>query len=72
MHEVLEELKAAGIENVLALRGDIPKEGPVASDYRFASELIREIKACGDFCIGAACYPEAMWNRSAKPSIWTI
>ena len=66
VHEVLEELKAAGIENVLALRGDIPKEGPVASDYRFASELIREIKACGDFCIGAACYPEGHVESVSK------
>ena len=66
VHEVLEELKAAGIENVLALRGDIPREGPVASDYRFASELIREIKACGDFCIGAACYPEGHVESVSK------
>ena len=66
VHQVLEELKAAGIENVLALRGDIPKEGPVASDYRFASELIREIKACGDFCIGAACYPEGHVESVSK------
>lgn len=55
---VLEELKRRGIENVLALRGDIPKEGRPAHDYQYASELIREIKQNGDFCIGAACYPE--------------
>lgn len=58
VHRVLEELKERGIENILALRGDIPKDGPTASDYRYASELIREIKENGDFCIGAACYPE--------------
>lgn len=55
---VLEELKRRGIENVLALRGDIPKEGRPAHDYQYASELIREIKQNGDFCIGGACYPE--------------
>ena len=66
VHEVLEELKAAGIENILALRGDIPKDGPVASDYRFASELIREIRAYGDFCIGAACYPEGHVESVSK------
>ena len=58
VHAVLAQLRKAGIENVLALRGDIPAGGPIAHDYRYASELIAEIKACGDFCIGAACYPE--------------
>ncbi|MCI9161681.1 MAG: methylenetetrahydrofolate reductase [NAD(P)H] [Lachnospiraceae bacterium] len=55
---VLEELKARGIENVLALRGDIPPDGQVEKDYHYASELIAEIRKSGDFCIGAACYPE--------------
>ena len=58
VHQVLEQLKEKGIENVLALRGDIPKDGGTASDYRYASQLIAEIKEKGDFCIGAACYPE--------------
>lgn len=58
VHSVLEELKTRGIENVLALRGDIPKDGKIEKDYRYASELIAEIKSRGDFCIGAACYPE--------------
>ncbi len=56
----LGELKEAGIENIMALRGDIP-EGFDASgprDYKYASELIRDIKSYGDFCIGGACYPE--------------
>ena len=43
VHSVLEQLKAEGIENVLALRGDIPKDGKVENDYRYASELIAEI-----------------------------
>lgn len=58
VHSVLEELKTRGIENVLALRGDIPKDGKIEKDYRYASELIAEIKSSGGFCIGAACYPE--------------
>ena len=60
VHTVIEELKAAGIENVLALRGDRPKDGqfPLPNQYQYASELIGEIKSKGDFCIGAACYPE--------------
>lgn len=58
VQSVLRQLEDHGIENVLALRGDIPQEGPSATDYRYASQLIREIKQSGDFCIGAACYPE--------------
>lgn len=55
--KMLEQLKNKGIENILALRGDIPEDGG-KREYRYASELIREIKSYGDFCIGAACYPE--------------
>ncbi len=55
-------LREAGIQNVLALRGDIPAEllGKDRSgwDYRYAIDLVRELRAAGDFCIGAACYPE--------------
>ena len=43
---------------VQSLRGDIPADGKVEKDYQYASQLIAEIKAAGDFCIGAACYPE--------------
>ena len=58
VHRVLSEIRAHGIENVLALRGDIPKDGRVSKDYRYASELIREIKEIApELCIGAACYP---------------
>lgn len=57
---MLSELKANHIENILALRGDIPQNSdfPSPEHYHYASELIREIKSQGDFCIGAACYPE--------------
>ena len=56
-------IKEAGIENVMALRGDIPADrlGEDRSrwDYRHATDLVRELKASGqDFCIGGACYPE--------------
>lgn len=55
----LAELKANGIENILALRGDRPKDGNnEKSDYQYASQLVRDIRANGDFCIGGACYPE--------------
>lgn len=55
--QVLDELKANGVENILALRGDKPQDY-VPGDYRYASELINDIKAKGDFCVGGACYPE--------------
>lgn len=55
---VVRELKAQNIENILALRGDIPADGAVQTDYRYASQLICELKSMGDFCIGGACYPE--------------
>ena len=67
VRRVLGELKSRGIENVLALRGDIPEGGPLAHDYRYASELIREIRSFdGDFCIGAACYPEGHVESANK------
>ena len=58
--QALSDMKAAGIENILALRGDIPRdyEGEVFTDFAHASELAELIKACGDFCVGGACYPE--------------
>ena len=55
---MLETYREKGIENILALRGDVPKDGKVSTDYRYAVELIRDIRANGDFCIGGACYPE--------------
>lgn len=56
----LDSLKARGIENILALRGDMP-EGMTKDnlDYHYASELTAQIKAYGGFTIGAACYPES-------------
>lgn len=56
------DLKAVGLENVMALRGDLTPEqmgsAPSTWDYRHATDLIRELASSGDFCIGGACYPE--------------
>ena len=59
----INDMRAAGIRNVMALRGDIPEKmrnmDRSSWDYRYASELVREIRESGgDFCIGGACYPE--------------
>ena len=59
----IEEIKIAGIENVMALRGDIPVELQNADrsgwDYKHAIDLVLELKVANpDFCIGGACYPE--------------
>ena len=61
VRERIEDIKRAGIENVFALRGDIPPEmeSTEGLPYRYATDLIRELKQSGaDFCIGGACYPE--------------
>lgn len=59
---VLKQLKDSNIENIMALRGDIPNGENLAlsdnSQYKFAKDLISQIKESGSFCIGAACYPE--------------
>ena len=60
VREVVHKLKQEGIENVLALRGDIP-EGmayPAEDKFQHAAGLIELLKESGDFCIGGACYPE--------------
>lgn len=60
VRDVIADLKTRGIENILALRGDIPDGAtfPDANHFQYASELVSEIKKQGDFCVGAACYPE--------------
>lgn len=57
------EISEAGMENVLALRGDLTPEmaaaDPSARDYRYAVDLVRELcELAPDLCIGGACYPE--------------
>lgn len=63
VRQKIKEIKNTGIQNVMALRGDIPPQFEKADrnkwDYQYAVDLIHELKASGnDFCIGGACYPE--------------
>lgn len=55
---MLKDLKKAGIENILALRGDVRPEFPPKSDFKYAADLISFIKQNSDFNIIGACYPE--------------
>ena len=66
VHRVVERLKEHEICNIMALRGDIPKDGVIHHDYKYASELIAELKTLGDFCIGGACYPEGHVESATK------
>lgn len=59
---ILDQMLDRGIDNILALRGDLPENqpdyDPSHQDYHYAVELIREVRAKADFCVVAAAYPE--------------
>lgn len=60
INEVLQQLQSHGVNNILALRGDIPADmqGDHQGSFAHASDLMRFIKEQGDFCVGGAAYPE--------------
>ena len=60
VREQLATLRSCGVENILALRGDLPEGVTDTSswDFRHASDIAKEIRKDGDFCIGGACYLE--------------
>ena len=55
---LLADLKSDGVENVLALRGDVNPDYPPKTDFKYASDLVSYIRAREDFGVSAACYPE--------------
>jgi methylenetetrahydrofolate reductase (NADPH) len=71
LHEILDRVREAGIENVLCLRGDPPRDNPfqhaVSGGFRFASELVRFAKeGSWGFSLGAACYPEGHLENPSR------
>lgn len=58
LEEILKQLEDAGIENVLALRGDINPDIPMKHDFKYANELVSYVKSRGNFSVSGACYPE--------------
>ncbi len=69
VRSALDQMHAAGIENVLALRGDLPKDfvGDPFPGFRHASELVEEIRRYdASICVGGACYPEGHVEAANK------
>ena len=68
IREALVNMRDAGVENVLALRGDRPSwmEGEPFTDYHYASALVETIREFGGFCVGGACYPEGHPDAANK------
>jgi methylenetetrahydrofolate reductase (NADPH) len=70
--EILQQIEAAGVENVLALRGDPPRGQtewrPHPGGLHYSVELIRLIKQRFDFCVGAACFPEVHPDAADRDS----
>lgn len=58
IEKTLIELKKEGIENILAMRGDLPIQEVSNGEYKYAFELIEDIRRKYEFSIAAACYPE--------------
>lgn len=62
----LKSLKEHGIENILALRGDINPDVPPCNDFKYASDLVHFIREYGDFNVSGACYPEGHADTEDK------
>jgi methylenetetrahydrofolate reductase (NADPH) len=59
IREILDDYATDGVENILALGGDVPTDGePAPSDYTYASDLLEDVVADGRFSVGIAAHPE--------------
>jgi methylenetetrahydrofolate reductase (NADPH) len=59
IRDILNDYAADGVENILALGGDVPTDGePAQSDYTYASDLLEDVLADGRFSVGIAAHPE--------------
>ncbi|MGD8399526.1 MAG: methylenetetrahydrofolate reductase [NAD(P)H] [Bacillota bacterium] len=70
---IIAALQADGIENILALRGDPPSDHPdliPPGHYNYAVDLVRQLRRCGNFCIGAAAYPEGHGESRRLDEDW--
>lgn len=72
VQHVLADMKTAGMENVLALRGDLPKEGEPCHDFAYAAELIDFIHRQGDFVLGRRAIRRDTRRAAAARRIWII
>lgn len=66
IRERLAQLKERGIENILALRGDKPKDFVGGGPYTYAIDLIRDIKSQGISALAGPATPKAMWSASTR------
>ena len=71
---ILDDIRALGCKNILALRGDPPGGGefrPTPGGFEFSAQLVEFIRAAGDFCIGVAGFPEGhIANQSGRHDDW--
>lgn len=63
--EFMNELKKYGIDNILALRGDIRQEFALSQDFKYAGDLVKFISQNGNFGISGACYPEGHFESKS-------
>jgi methylenetetrahydrofolate reductase (NADPH) len=72
--ELLSQIRALGVQNVLALRGDPPGGGefrPTPGGFEYSSQLVRYIREQGEFSIGVAGFPEGhVACREGKQADW--
>ena len=67
VEKMVKSIQENNIDNIMALRGDLPKDGVICTDYLHASDLIKDIRALApDLCIGGACYPEGHVESANK------